>query len=194
MAIPAKAPREGIRLKCFTMSLIFPTPIALLYARWGRASSLRTVLHWGADGRKRSDIFRLFTSLCKGSEGWEGRWAPLKLKGDFWFSARGAKHRNTPGMLQTPQNSLSSKWRMSFSSGKPWSCVARLCHRITERLGLEGSILPNPSQAVTPRAAYPGPCPGGFWSSPRRNPIPAFCSLFFIFMLWDKHEGQVNVI
>lgn len=194
MAIPAKAPHEGIRLKCFTMSLIFPTPIALLYGCWGRASNLRTVLHWGADGRRRSDIFRLFTSLRRGSEGWEGKWAPLKLKGDFWFSVWGAKHQNTPGMLQIPQNSLSSKQRMSFSSGKPWSCVARRCHRITERLGLEGSIWPNPRQSVAPRAGYPGPCPGGFSRSPRRNPVSVFRSLFFIFMLWDKHIGQESII
>lgn len=42
MAITAEARCKGIRLKCFTTSLIFATPIALLYSRQGRASCSRT--------------------------------------------------------------------------------------------------------------------------------------------------------
>lgn len=38
MAITAEARCKGIRLKCFTTSLIFATPIALLYSCRGRAS------------------------------------------------------------------------------------------------------------------------------------------------------------
>jgi len=46
------------------------------------------------------------------------------------------------------------------------------CHRILEKLRLEGPsvpLWPTPSPAGTPRAEGPGPWPGGFWTSPRRR-------------------------